>query len=555
MIRNLPLREGVLFALLILAYLLPVWSNVYFLTVDGPSHLYNAKVLTEMLRGEHASFFQQFYVLNDSVNPNWSGHLFLALLMLVLPPILAEKLLITAYLLLFLFAFRGLLRSSKLYGPLLLLAAVFSYSSALQSGFWNFVLSTALYFFMLWRLQKQTNLLHGRSIALFSILYLLIWVSHPIGWAFAVFSSVVWILFRWLSGQENYAIQRLLKQVAGFSIAVLPTALLTFFYLLHLPDSHMIEKIPLRELLENLVGLKSLAVLKHDEGMLTTGLAAWIGFLVLWGLLKKSQWHRIHKRDVFLVLSFFSLLLYIFIPDRIARGGYISMRLEPMPYLFALLWLWQFSIQSVRIKNVVLAICLLITGSLMLLRFPLYHQQDVAMRDYASAFEAIPDHSVVLPLNFSRAGLNNTQEGIHNRWTFVHAGDYLGAAKPVILLGNYEATNDHFPLKWQDGKDPFVLLPRSGDLESLQPDLDLQGFTDQTGTAIEYVLLWGFTDKQKQYENCMALEEQLHDAYDLIYTSPQKWTLVYQRKSLVRSPSTPIFSNVSTNSTACKGRK
>ena len=98
----------VLFGLVAL-HLLPIWIFPFFPTQDGVSHVYNAHVLREYWNPAYD--FQTFYDINWNLFPNWLSHFVLAALMLVIPPLLAEKLFLSAYVILFPLAISYFLRS------------------------------------------------------------------------------------------------------------------------------------------------------------------------------------------------------------------------------------------------------------------------------------------------------------------------------------------------------------------------------------------------------------------------------------------------------------
>ena len=85
---------GALFLTLALLYLIPFWIVHYLPTVDGPCHTYNAWILRQY---DHVPLFRQYYQINAEPYPNWIGHGIMALLMLAVPPLVAEKLLASVY--------------------------------------------------------------------------------------------------------------------------------------------------------------------------------------------------------------------------------------------------------------------------------------------------------------------------------------------------------------------------------------------------------------------------------------------------------------------------
>src|SRR6266550_2851537 len=92
------LMEKILFLSLLIIYLLPVWAFEYFVTADGPSHVYNASVIYNYLRPEYSSL-RQYYELNSWLTTNFFDHIILAGLMFIVPAIVGEKILLSAYIL------------------------------------------------------------------------------------------------------------------------------------------------------------------------------------------------------------------------------------------------------------------------------------------------------------------------------------------------------------------------------------------------------------------------------------------------------------------------
>ena len=92
---------NILFFVLVLVGLSYVWGQKFFLTSDGPTHVYNSKILLDLLRGQDFDFYSQFYRFSFSFFPNWFTHASLVLLQLFLNPVLAEKVLVSVYIVVF----------------------------------------------------------------------------------------------------------------------------------------------------------------------------------------------------------------------------------------------------------------------------------------------------------------------------------------------------------------------------------------------------------------------------------------------------------------------
>src|SRR4051812_11197543 len=99
MVETLRMRHGepVVFWLLAFLHLIPVWGYRYLPTQDGPSHLYNARVLNELLWGNPR--YEAYYEVRAEPIPNWTSHIALAALYSIAPPLVAEKILVSIYML------------------------------------------------------------------------------------------------------------------------------------------------------------------------------------------------------------------------------------------------------------------------------------------------------------------------------------------------------------------------------------------------------------------------------------------------------------------------
>src|SRR5215218_886324 len=99
-----------LFWALVLLHLVPIWSVRYFPSQDGPAHLQNAQLLLHWMRDDPGPW-REYYTINLKPVPNWAGHLALAGMMTVTSPAVAEKILLSGYVILLACAMRYLLRS------------------------------------------------------------------------------------------------------------------------------------------------------------------------------------------------------------------------------------------------------------------------------------------------------------------------------------------------------------------------------------------------------------------------------------------------------------
>ena len=136
------------FTLAILPALAAVWAVPWFVTQDGPAHLYNSLILADSLSPGEASPLGEFYRVRWEPLPNWAGHLTLLGLVEVLPPALANRVATSAMLVGLAAAVAWLRwrvrgwRGMATAGPL---AALLALNVAWLLGFTSFLLGACLF--------------------------------------------------------------------------------------------------------------------------------------------------------------------------------------------------------------------------------------------------------------------------------------------------------------------------------------------------------------------------------------------------------------------------
>lgn len=140
------LVASVVFGVLALPVLAAVWGVGWFVTQDGPAHLYNSHIWGELMRGSPAAVGH--YALRTYLVPNMAGQLVLAGLLSFLTPRAADRLMMTATFVGFACSLLWLRRKvcgwegMRRAAPL---AAVLSLSWLWLLGFYNFLLGACLF--------------------------------------------------------------------------------------------------------------------------------------------------------------------------------------------------------------------------------------------------------------------------------------------------------------------------------------------------------------------------------------------------------------------------
>src|SRR5262245_19003292 len=280
-----------LYAAVAVVTIIPIWSVRYLPTVDGPSHVYNSWILRELVRGAHGPIAEWFRV-DWRPHPSWIGHAEMSLLMFVDSPIVAEKLLVTGIVLLFLYAlWRYAGRAADENRIFAFLAVPFAYHLLLQNGFYNFCAGAALYFLIVavwWRLRDRPD---ARTISIIAALLLVCYFSHPL----PLVLSMASIALLWLMTLRG---RRLAVHARHFIAFVPVTPLLIWFR--SVGAAYLGGSRKSGELLRYLVRMRMLYTFDQRQLVWSTAIAALLAALII-GTLIRRQWRR--ASDALVVLS------------------------------------------------------------------------------------------------------------------------------------------------------------------------------------------------------------------------------------------------------------
>jgi hypothetical protein len=190
--------DNLILVVLILIHLLPIWMFKYFPSQDGPAHLDSANIIHEYFQSGNDAI-HKYYVINDKLNPNWTGHLIMAVLMFFVSPLVAEKILLSGYIILLpvsiYYALRVIHINSKF---LIVLAFPFIYNFMFHMGFYNFSYSLPMFFFVIGYWLKYKSSFTLSNFAIFALLSLLLYFSHLSSFVLACVAVVIlatWFMF------------------------------------------------------------------------------------------------------------------------------------------------------------------------------------------------------------------------------------------------------------------------------------------------------------------------------------------------------------------------
>jgi hypothetical protein len=512
--------EPYVFMAVLLISVFPLFSTTYFPTLDGPAHLYNARLL-----GHYASnaTISTFFSVNYTPSPNLFGHVSLYILDHVFSSAVSEKIIVLFYFLSFPLGFRYFMRSYSRENLFFSLIAIpLSHSCLMYMGFYNFSISFSFMFFALGlyhsRFYKTSSIRPVHYFLLFLLISLTYFSNvmcflYLLAALFLYELKVISALYK--SGQAKFISGRILKM----ALTALPAGicLLIFYSNIKFQPDTTSNNMP--ELWKFLSYFKSLVVyLVQTDALYLRVILGALLVLIVWIMVMYFRSAKPFFKTQFGNLIFLALTAIVFIAYfRIPNGSGAGMMTDRLCNLFFVsLALWIGSQEHIRLPKL-LSLAIIIPH-FYLLNIHRKEQQNYdrfAVNVTASA-QFIEPNSTVLPVNF-----------LH-RWFFVtnHFPDYLGTQKPLIILDNYEAVMPWFLLNWDLQKMPYLTFNGK---DTIANTWWPKGNKSISIKEIDYVYLLGdpndLTEPQWQ-----ELKVNLDSAYTLCYINQKDLISIYKHR-------------------------
>lgn len=435
-------RRGVAFALLLGALVAPVWCVPFFPSQDGPSHVYNAQVLREL--GNPANYqVRHHYELNRAVLPNLLAHALLSTLQALVPPVAAEKLLVSAILLLLPLSLWRLIDAVEPGRGVYALAGLpFAYNTLLQLGFYSFSLGMSLCFFTLafwWR--RRSDFTAGAAAGV-SLLLLLTYLAHFVAFVMAVAGLGIGLVWDLLLRRDLTPSARLRAIATGVAL-LLPFAALALDYYLRGGEGRVVYRAEgklLREAYADLELVFFTTWHRHLAPFLVGALAAGM----VWTVVDRIRRPRLAPADALLLLGAALVPAYFLLPAWIGSGGWLNQRV----YLFCVLFLWAGLAAPPRLLRIPLAIVLLGCAAAQTGRTAWeYTRLQPELRAATAAADRVPPHSTVGVAYLEHEAIGAFGEPPRKIDPFRHVHAYYGFARDVALLDNYEVRFPYFPIR------------------------------------------------------------------------------------------------------------
>lgn len=413
---------GLIFVVFLIIHLLPLFSSDILLTLDGPSHLYNAKIFNELLSGN--TFLADYYEVNTELVPNYLGHLILSFFLLFTSPIVALKFIHVVYVLGIAIAFRKLvLTINPESGKLSVLIFPLVYSAPFISGFYNFSLALIL---LLWTLYFWFNNKGNNTFWFYmklGLLLLLTFFAHS--FTFAVLCLSLGVIIIGDNGIKNIK-SWLVDGVKVFAAALLPLFLAINFILSRTATNSYLTG---EELWSQIKNFEFIYSYSNETSF-------WVLMYVVFSLLGSV----LFKEKRYLSIASIAIILmglYFYLPDGVGYASVFSVRTLLLFFLFLVLWL-ALQKRNRLLQGVLVAVLFFYQNYRMSELKEWMVVKNNRAKEVMELSKLIPENNTILPIRTL------------NTWQYYHVSNFLGVDKPQLILENYEAAHDYFPIIWKD---------------------------------------------------------------------------------------------------------
>jgi hypothetical protein len=448
----------------------------FYITGDGPSHVYNAQVLFDYVKGANRDFYKPFYEINRNLEPNTLSQIVLGGLMQFLPYWFAEKVFQCIYVLLFAFGFRYLLKQLNPNSSVfVLLFFPLCFTLPFQMGFYNFCLAIAILFFTIGYIIKHLQNSTINNVFSCAILLLCCTFTHGMIGSLAVFLSALIIITKNNNWKEN---------AIHFLSICIPSILIIIAFTLRQGLNVTPHSLTKWQKFLNLSSLYANASTRFAEYFPLHLLAVLLALLLIMVLVQAKL--MLNKMQLIFALFFIYLFIsYINAPATLAYAGGTDIRLASLVPLFLICFLQLYDFSN-SIKWIIVFASILLQLSISIIRLPYILSASAETQTVLKTISKIKPQSVLLKIQYNEHGSKN-QFQVDN--SFLHATDYIGATvnKPLILLNNFEAEISYFSVQWRYNRNPKFSIPAIS-VNKLEYFNDILKCETQIKHSINYVI-------------------------------------------------------------------
>ena len=522
-------NDSYVFGVFVLISLYHIWSTHYVVSLDGPQHLYNAHVLVELIKGNE--LFKEYFRVNDVIVGYWMGHFLLGFFKLFFPAWLAEKFFLTTYVIAVILSFRYLVRSMNPGKNNLIIYLVFPFifHSYLLQGYYSFSLAAIFYFLAIGFWLRRRELPDLRSMFIFGILALGVFLSH--GLVFAFFAASMGLVFLsdsmetiWVKRELN-PFRKVANRLWRLFLSAAPAVVLWIIYIrsvMGINPTVTPASYSSGELVRFLFRIRQLVGFDHQKEspayIVLFVLLAILCLYIIFTFVKKCRKgayntsHLINSRNSWLLIMGMFLGFYFLLPDRISAGS-LTNRFG----LFFFFGTIVFLASQKFPRSLQLFALLMLLGSTISTRL-IHHQYLSRSNKEIMELKELSDHmnegSTVISINTTR------------NWIHHHTQLYVVDDLSVIHLNNPQCAGQ-FPIVWNEKSLPRCFTGEHPFHPSGSPDVS---GLDHKVEQVDYITVFYYRHLWEN-EAYQKWQDILNGHYELVTVSSHERAALYKRKN------------------------
>ena len=520
--------EPWVFALLVLISMLQLWIFKYVPSLDGPQHLYNSNVLVQLIKGN--GLFIEFFRVNEVIVGYWTGHFALTFFNLFLPAWLAEKMLLSVYVIGVVISFRYLVRGiyPERQNLLVYLIFPFVFHNYLVLGYYSFSIAVIFFFWAFGYWIRHSHKFRWKEMALFGALVLGVFLSHGLVFLFFAAAFLVYFMvtaiFSVVTGEKGFTSKELFARLWRLAVSVIPALFLWVVYIrtvMGINSRISAASYYKMELVSFILRIRQLVGFNHEMEShayrVLFGLLALLSLVVFINYIRRriqgeGHWIELFNRShawVFISLMF--LVAYFFAPDRISAGS-LTNRFGLFLFLSLLVCL---ATQPLPKWTQLLALLVVmgVMGTTRIIHIDFLSKLNHDISEIQEMSPYMEDGSTVVSINRS------------NNWIHRHFQLYVADEKELVHLKNPQCAGQ-FPVKWNEHTLPECYL---GD-QWIKPDRapDIRG-SGHRKLQVDYITV--FNQKlfwEAEHED--KWQQILGEHYELVMITSGKQGALYKRR-------------------------
>jgi hypothetical protein len=464
--------EAAAYWVVVLVHLFPVLLHKWFVTLDGPCHLYNARIIRDLVLGDELT--AHFFRINPFPEPNWTGHAIMAVVMAIAPAWIAEKVVVLLAVIGLAWCFRsfiGTIAPARIWMSWLVMPFLISY--VLRMGFFNFCLGLAVFFALMTAWHQRSASSSRATLWRGGLLLLLLYFTHLSTFVMGLATIALWSLLDRIAARDGAGLVRDIKHLAVS--ASLPIALTVSYHFAHPSVPGEPKYLPTEQLLAWIGDGQAWIGLGSAESLLTRAIAITFIALFLAAMAWAMKLHLPLRSHFWSVMTMAALLAFLLLPDQMAGGGIASPRL----LLFAMFFM-ALAVASSSIPKWICICGLTVATVADLLHLRQQYESAASLAseaaDLTSLLDQVPEGTIVLPLNYG------------DNWIHSNISNYIGASRKAIVLDNYAAIATHHPVRWQPGMEPYETVGTFA--TSNRPCVSLNAFENRFDKVLDLVITW-----------------------------------------------------------------